>query len=124
MKKTVRILAVFMIIAMLSVSLVSCGKTLTGKYSLEVSGVKTTYEFGLFGTVKRIDYIPATIITSEKTTVTKGKYEIFEDEDNPDNLKIAFEFEGEDRVVYSFIDGEEGGVKYIKIGIFKYTYEK
>lgn len=124
MKKTIKILAVIMIVAMLSVSLVACSKIITGKYSTEVLGTTITYEFGLFGNVTKTTYTPKTLLTDEQTTVVKGKYEILEDPENPDNLIIAFEFEGEERTTSSFVQGEEGGVKYIKIDGFQFNAVK
>ena len=45
----------------------------------------------------------------------EGKYEIMEDNDDPSKLVIAFEFDGEERVTYSFSQGEMDGEKIIKI---------
>ena len=119
MKKTVRLLAVLMIVAMLSVSLASCSNTLSGKYSstVDIALYKetTTYEFGLFGSVTRT-VVKEVIGSDPETTETKGKYEIAEDQDDPDKLVIIFEFEGEERTTKSFVQGTEGDVKYIKIG--------
>lgn len=128
MKKTLRLVAVLMIVAMLSISLVSCGKTLTGKYSATfdlfgLTETTTTYEFGLFGKVTRT-VVSETIGSDPETTVTEGKYEIMEDPENPDNLIIAFEFEGEERTTYDFVEGTEGNTKYIKIGNTQYKEVK
>ena len=53
MKKTIKLVAVVMVVAMLALSLVSCGKMLVGKYSatfdIGIYEATTTYEFGLFG---------------------------------------------------------------------------
>lgn len=127
MKKTIRLLAVFMIIAMLSVSLVSC-KVLTGKYSAKLDlgflgNSSVTYEFGILGSVTRTTSSES-IVSDEKSEVVKGKYEIVEDPENPDKLIIAFEFEGEERTTASFVQGEENGVKYIKIGGVQYNEVK
>ncbi len=123
MKKTVRILAVFMIVAMLSVSLASCGNVITGKYSstvdIIVSKTTTTYEFGLFGSVTRT-VVKEVIGSDPETTGTKGKYEIVEDPENPEQLIMVFEFEGEERATAKFVQGEEGGVKYIKLNGVQY----
>ena len=126
MKKTIRILAVLMIVAMLSVSLVSC-KVITGKYSatldLALAKSTTTYEFGLFGKVTRT-VTSGSIISDEESVVTNGKYEILENPEKPEELIIAFEFEGEERTTASFVEGVEGGVKYIKIGGVQYNEVK
>ena len=124
MKKTIKLLAVFMIISMLTLSLASCGTVLVGKYSatLDLALYKetTTFEFGLFGSVTRTT-VKQFLTGDPETTEVKGKYEIAEDQDNPDKLVIIFEFEGEERTTASFVQGEEGGVKYIKIGGAQYT---
>ena len=124
MKKTIRILAVFMVIAMLSVSLVSCSKMITGKYRANFFGVETTFEFGAFGKVTKTTVIPKTIFTDEETVVKEGKYEIMEDNDDPSKLVIAFEFEGEERVTYSFSQGEMDGEKIIKISNIEFKKVK
>ena len=123
MKKTIKLLAVFMIVAMLSISLVSCGTMLIGKYSasfdMAVYEETTTYEFGLFGKVTRT-VVKEIFMSDPETVVTEGKYEITEDPENPDQLIIAFEFEGEERTTASFVQGTEGNSKYIKIGSRQY----
>ncbi len=124
MKKTVKILAVFMIISMLSVSLVSCSKMVTGKYSATFLGVETTFEFGVFGSVTKTTVIPKTIFTDEETVVKEGKYEIMEDNEDPKKLVIAFEFEDEERVTYSFSQGEIDGEKIIIIAGVEFSKVK
>ena len=123
MKKTIKLLAFFMMIAMLSVSLASC-TVLMGKYSsttdILVAESTTTYEFGILGTVTRT-VVSEALFGDPETVITEGKYEIFEDAENPDQLKIAFEFEGEERAVYSFAQGTENGVNYIKIAGVQYN---
>lgn len=128
MKKTIRLVAVLMIVAMLAVSLTSCSKMLSGKYVAEIevpflgestvvyefSGNKVTYTAtskGTFGT--------------EKTETKTGTYEIMEDNDDPSKLVIAFEFEGEDRYTRSFSEGENvDGEKIITIGGIDYKKSK
>ena len=124
MKKIVKILAVFMIISMLSVSLVSCSKMVTGKYSATFLGVETTFEFGVLGSVTKTTVIPKTIFTDEETVVKKGKYEIMEDNENPEKLVIAFEFEDEERVTYSFSQGAIDGEKIIIIAGVEFSKVK
>ena len=118
MKKTVRLLAVLMIVAMLSVTLVACGHSISGKYSttfdIGVYEQTTTYEFGMFGKVTRT-VVTETLMGEPKTVVTEGKYEIVEDPENPEKLIMVFEFEDEDRATASFVEDTEGDVKYIKL---------
>ncbi len=127
MKKATRILSVLLIVCMLAVSLCSCGKILTGKYSAEMDAIvfsgKVTYEFGLFGTVTRTT-VSEVLFGDPETVVTEGKYEITEDPKNPENLIIVLEFEGEERQASSYAEGEENGVKYIKIGGVRYDIVK
>ena len=123
MKKTIRLLAVFIIIAMLSISLVSCSKSLTGKYRSNIGGIETTYEFGLFGKVTKTVFIPG-VLSDGQTFVTEGTYEILEDTENPNELIIALEFEGEGRETQSFSEGELNGEKFIRIGIIEYKKVK
>ena len=124
MKKTIKLLAVFMIVAMLSVALTSCKTVLMGKYSattdLAIYKQTTTYEFGLFGSVTKTT-VKQFLTSDPEITEVKGKYEIAEDQNNPEQLVIIFEFEGEDRTTASFVQGEEGGVKYIKIVGIQYN---
>ena len=126
MKKTIKLLAVLMIISMLATSLVSC-TILMGKYSakldLGLHEANTTYEFGVLGTVTRT-VVSEVLFGDPETVVTEGKYEILEDPNNPEQLIIAFEFEGEERTTSSFTQGTENGVKYIKIGGVQYNEVK
>ena len=124
MKKTIRLLAVLMIVAILSLCLASCGKILAAKYSAGIDlGVlgysNVTYNFRMFGIVTRTTSSES-ILTDASSEVVEGKYEIVEDPENPDQLLIILEFEGEERTVSSFSEGVEDGVEYIKIGGIKY----
>ena len=120
MKKTIRLVAILMIVAMLAVSLTSCSKMLYGKYVAEgglgdLAGAKTVYEF--IGNKVTVTTTTNNFITGEKTTTKTGTYEIMEDNDDPSKLIIAFEFEGEDRYTRSFSEGENvDGEKIITIG--------
>lgn len=124
MKKTIKLLAIVMVIAMLSISLVSCGKMLNGKFTAEVDWglyrASTTYEFNAFGGVTRT-VVQKVISGDPETVVSEGKYEIMEDNENPDKLIIAFEFEGEDRVTYSYSEGTIDGAKIIIINGTTFT---
>lgn len=125
MKKTIKLLAAFMVIAMLSISLVACGNLINGKYSstldIGIYETTTTYEFGLFGKVTRT-VVSQSLMGDPQTVVTEGKYEIMEDPKNPKQLVIAFEFEDEDRTTAPFVKGTEGDSKYIKIGSTQYFF--
>lgn len=128
MKKTIRLVAVLMIVAMLAVSLTSCSKMLSGKYVAEIEipflGESTVvYEF--IG--NKVTYTATSKGTfgTEKTETKTGTYEIMEDNDDPSKLVIAFEFEGEDRYTRSFSEGENvDGEKIITIGGIDYKQTK
>ena len=128
MKKTIKLLAVVMVVAMLALALVSCAKTLNGKYTSEsglgdLAGSRTVYEFT--GNKVTMTVTTSTILTGESTTIKTGTYEIMEDNDDPSKLVIAFEFEGEDRYTRSFSEGENvDGEKIITIGGIDYKQTK
>ncbi len=106
MKKTFRILAIFMIIAMLSVMLVSCSKRINGKYSAEVDlGLAKGmlyYEFdGDNVTITTV----SNIIGYEKSESVSGTYEILESSEKEGELLIRFTI-GDDVETYSFAEGD------------------
>ena len=127
MKKTIKLVAVVMVIAMLALSLVACGKSLSGKYTAEANwglGQTTyTYEFTMGGKVTRTTTTD-TLFGNPETKTAEGKYEIMEDNDDPEKLVIAFEFEGEDRVTYSYSEGTIDGEKVIIINGTTFTKVK
>ena len=114
MKKTIKLLAVVMVIAMLALTLVSCSKVIFGKYSNELTF--TTYEFQFNKVIK------TTEIAGFSKTV-EGTYQIVDSEENDGELIIKFTF-GDETETYPFAQGEENGVKYIKIGLFQYDEVK
>ena len=128
MKKTIRLVAVLMIVAMLAVSLTSCSKMLSGKYVAEIEipflGESTVvYEF--IGNKVTYTATSKGAFGGEKTETKTGTYEIMEDNDDPSKLVIAFEFEGEDRYTRSFSEGENvDGEKIITIGGVDYKKSK
>ncbi len=114
MKKIVSTVLVCVLLACTLLTLASCGKMLSGAYKAETLLGNTTYEFGAFGKVTcTLDPIVGNNVVKE------GKYEF-----NKDGDEITFTFENEDgeeeSETHSFVEGEEGGVKYIKLGIVKY----
>lgn len=109
MKKSVRILAVVMVALMLCLTLASCGKRLSGKYSAEILGSGVTYEFKGSKVTISIKALGAEVATAE------GKYEIKDD-------KITFTFESDKDEVKEY-DGTfafEEKDDSIKIGIIEY----
>ena len=121
MKKTLRIVALLMIVCVFCVSLTSCGKKLSGKYSADVLGTGTTMTFD-GSDVK----IAITVTFIGEVASVDAKYEIKDD-------KISFDFADEDKVTnelakkvlksletpVSFEEGEDfikiNGVKYSKV---------
>ena len=122
MKKTLRLVAVLMIVAMLSISLVSCAKTLNGTYKNENSfGQTITYTFEKDTYVKKTT---SNVFGAEITTTEEGTYEIINDPDNDGALLIVFTTVSGDSTIEtkeSFVEGKEGNVRYIKIGSTQYN---
>ncbi len=127
MKRTIKLVAVVMVVAMLALALVSCAKTLNGKYTAEANwglGETTyTYDFTVGGKVTRTTTTD-TLFGNPETKTAEGKYEIMEDNNDPQKLVIAFEFEGEERVTYSFSEGTLDGEKVIIINGTTFTQVK
>ena len=124
MKKTIKLLAVVMVIAMLAISLVSCGKILSGTYEKKAEsqalGTDITYEFkGKEYTKTTVSYVAG---FASEPNVEKGTYKIVEDPENADALLIVFTPEGaEDGQSYSYSTGTLNGKKIIVIGGTNYT---
>ncbi len=116
MKKTIKIAALMLVVVMAVFAFASCAKRLSGTYKAESFIGSTTYTFN--GKNVEVTY---EIGGFEKTS--EGTYEIGEN-DEGDSI-ITFTFEDDDAESYegefSFAEGEEDGVKYIKIGGVKYT---
>ena len=101
MKKTLSAVLVCVLLACTLLTLVSCGKSLVGTYTADLVAAKVTYEFAAGGKVtKTTDPIIGNNVVEE------GKYQ--------------FTF-GEESSTHSFVEGEEGDVKYIKIDGVKLT---
>ena len=124
MKRTIKLVAVVMVVAMLALALVSCAKTLNGKYTSEVDWGwvkgKVTYEF-------KDNDVTMTSTTGiagfEKSETKTGTYEIVESEENADKLVIKFTF-GDDTTTYSYSEGELDGEKIIIINGTTFTKVK
>ena len=118
MKKTFSVLIVCMVVLSCVFAFAACGKSLSGTYEADLALVELRYEFGAFGKVT---------LTVEpfvgESAVIEGKYEFTADNE------ITFTFESEENAdeaeeysgVVSFAEGEEEGVKYIKLDGVKYT---
>ena len=117
MKRIISTLLVCVLLLGCVFTLASCGKVLSGKYELDAVLASKTYEFSGLNKV---------VITYEALSVEttlEGTYKIAENDDG--DLEITFTFEDEEKAdeyagTFSFAQGEEDGVKYIKIGGVKY----
>ncbi len=112
MKKSIKVLALVMTVVLLCLTLASCGKTLSGTYSMEALGTGSEMEF-------KGNKVTLTVKVAGKVVgePVEGKYSIKDD-------KITFEFESEDKDAenYSGTFDFEEGEDYIKIGTLgKYT---
>ena len=122
MKRIISAVLVCVLLVGCMFALASCGKTLSGKYSADAFGVAgTSYEFS----GKKVD-IKFTVLGFEKTV--SGEYEIAENDDGELEITFTFASDEEDaddfKGTHSFSEGEEDGVKYIKIGGIKYKKAK
>ena len=119
MKKIISTILVCVLLVGSVFTLASCNKIVSGTYNGKamvdwvISDV--TYEFGLFGNVTKTVVYPL-----GDTTVTDGKYKIYESAQN--KLEIAFTWEGEEEEgdAKSFVIGTANGVDYIKIDGVQY----
>ena len=116
-----RIISTFLVCVLLLgcvFTLASCGKMLSGKYELDAYVGSKTYEFSGLNKVS-ITYE----LLSVETTI-EGTYKSAENDKG--ETEITFTFEDEEKAkdyagTFPFAQGEEDGVKYIKIGILKYN---
>ena len=115
MKRIISTLLVCVLLLGCVFTLASCGKTVSGKYELKLTDSnKTVYDFSM-GKVTRTT--TSGLAGYTKDTVIEGKYKINEVEN--DKFEITFTWEVDDKEeieTVSFSEGEENGVKYIKLG--------
>ncbi len=112
MKNLVKVMAVMLILVMAVACLASCGKKLSGEYKEAITG-NIVYKFSGSKYTQTIDNIIG------DDTVIEGKYEIDEE---AGKITFTYEVDGEEKSsTENFAEGEENGVKYIKIGILKYN---
>ena len=123
MKKIISTILVCVLLLGCVMSFTSCSKMLYGKYEAEVDAVvaggKVVYEFTPFGYTKTTT---TEVLGFEKDSVEEGKYKITENEDGDLTITFTYEVDGkEEAESFSFSQGEEDGVKYVKLGLIKYT---
>ena len=123
MKRIISTILVCVLLLGCVMSLSSCGKMLTGKYEIEadaiLAGGKVVYDFTPFGYTKTTT---AEVLGFEKTVVEEGKYKITENDEGELTITFTYEVDGEEKTEsVAFSQGEENGVKYIKLGLVKFT---
>ena len=125
MKKTfVRVLSFALIAVMMVCALASCAKKISGTYVAEVGGELAGYTATYTFSGKKVNVTKeATIAGFSKTTELNGTYEIAENDEG--ELEITLSFETEDDEIksgtFTFSEGVENDVEYIKIAGIKYT---
>ena len=111
MKNMIRIASVALVCVMLVCMLASCGN-LSGEYKDALTG-NIKYEFKGSKYVKTVDELFG------DDTVTEGKYEI---DTEAGKITFTYEVDGEEKTITEdFSQGEEDGVKYIRIGLLRYN---
>ena len=121
MKNTfVKLIAVAVVAVMLVATLVSCGKSLSGAYSSEVSLLGQSWDVTYTFKGSKVEAVSKTTILGQvNTNECTGTYEITENDDG--SLEISFDFEEENNLfkdgTYTLTQGED----YIKIGGVQYN---
>lgn len=115
MKRIISTLLVCVLLLGCVFTLASCGKTVSGKYELKLTDSnKTVYDFSM-GKVTRTT--TSGLAGYTKDTVIEGKYKINEVENDKFEITFTWEVDGAEEIeTVSFSEGEENGVKYIKLG--------
>lgn len=114
MKKSIKIVALALVAVMLCLSLVACGKKLSGTYEAQIGGDLLGYTASYKFSGSKVEVTKtATVLGQKKDTTFDGKYEIKDDE-------ITFTFETSDDDIksgtFTFEETEDG----IKIGLVEY----
>ena len=128
MAKITRVIALALVVALVCLTLASCGKTLKGTYSAELdvalASVKVSYTFK--GSNVTLTVTGSTILTGSSTQEYDGKYEITEAEDGTMSITFEFEDNNDDTKKYGgtqrFSEDKDAGT--IKIGAFTYKLQK
>ena len=120
MNKLTKIVALTLVTVMLCLSLVSCGKTISGSYEGEVDLglVKYTATYTFKGNKVTIEKA-TTILGKVETVEFDGTYKIEKNDDGAMEITLTIE-NGDDDIksgTYTFEEGED----YIKIGPAQYT---
>ena len=123
MKKIISTVLVCVLLLGCVMSLASCGKMLSGKYECKITESNViTYEFSLNKVTKTVT---AGAFGYTKDTVTEGTYKIAETGNSEYSITFTWNVDGAEEIeTLDFAQGEEDGVKYIKLDGLKYTNVK
>lgn len=117
-KSIIRVFAFVLICATLCAAFASCGKTLSGTYSVALDGI----ESGVTMTFKGSKIITTKKLLGNVVYTAEGKYEI-----KNGNITITYEGDKADDAkdyagTFTFAEGKnDDGKEYIKIGLVTYT---
>ena len=120
MKRTIRIVALMLVLVMSVCALASCGKKISGKYEgeLDLGVAKATVTYDFSGSKVEITTKTTNILGQVETETEEAKYEITENDDG--TMEITFITEKDGKEVENTVAFEEGD-DYIKLGIAKYS---
>lgn len=116
MKKSVKILALVLVVTTLCVALVSCGKKLSGEYKaldIELLGQKASVTYTFKGN-KYEKTTETTILGQVSTETEEGTYKIVKNDDNTMEITLTKK-DAEKGNTFTFAEGDG----YIKIGMVK-----
>lgn len=121
MKKNIlKIVALALVLVMGVAMLASCATKLSGSYSGELggslAGAKATYKFS--GSKVTLT-VTTTLLGNETSKAFEGTYEIIDNDDKSQSIKLTFE--GDGSTSYSGTKSFEKGDGYINIAGIKYT---
>ena len=120
MKKIISTVLVCVLLLGCVMSLISCGKMLSGKYECIITeSNRVTYEFTP-SKVTKTTTLGALGYT--KDTVVDGTYKINEVDEDRFEITFTWDVEGDEDEIstVSFSQGEENGEKYIKLDGVKF----
>ncbi len=111
MKKQIKIVSLLLVLSMLCLCFVSCGKKLSGKYSMEAFGTGVTLEFSGSKVTISIKAIGVQL------SAVEGKYSIKDG-------KITMDFSSDESEVKKYsgtfdFEETEDGIKIGTFGVFK-----
>ena len=126
MKKIISTVLVCVFLLGCVFTLASCSKLLFGSYETGLDAVvasgNVTYDFKVFKYTKTTTN---ELLGKTSTTVEEGTFKITEVEEGKLEITFTYEVDGEKKTeTLPFVTGEENGVKYVELGLVKYTEVK